>query len=98
MPSQAPNSPTAAAGPEHEWCQLWDGQGTFLLNVTSAADHNFSICNGGSVVDTDTDKVLSQSGWDRRCLASNEAVAQLHALVGVYSSSRRVDRAAARTW
>ena len=92
------DTPAAAAGPDRKWCQLGEGQGAFLLYVTTAADHDFSICQGGSDVDTDLDKVLSQSGWDRRCLSSNDAAAQLHAIVGVYSSSRRVDRAAAKVW
>src|SRR3954451_20965072 len=68
--SPASDTPAAAAGPDRKWCQLRDGRGTFLLFVTSAAEHDFSICGGGSIVDTDLDKVLGQAGWDRRCLTS----------------------------
>jgi hypothetical protein len=42
------------------------------------------------------DAVLALPGVDRRCLSSNDSVAQDRAIIGVYSDTKRADLDAAR--
>jgi hypothetical protein len=90
---------TTDAGPDREYCQMSSDGGTYILQVASAAAHDFSICAGGKVDDSfDLEKALS-SGWDRRCLTTTgDQVTAVNADVGVYSDSKRADVAAAKAF
>jgi hypothetical protein len=75
------------------------GSGSFYLSVTSAADHDFSVCDGATQVAGNLDSLFaSDPTMDRRCLSSNDNVIEDHALVGVYSSSKPDDLAGARDY
>lgn len=70
------------------------GGGSYYLNVVSETVHDFSACVGGERTTMTLDNLFALPGnVDRRCFLS---VDTYHAIVGVYSSSRAIDLAAAR--
>ena len=100
-PSAAEPAPsTSSAQPDSEWCHVQQDDGSFYLYVTSGTAHRFDDCTGATVLpegQVTIDSVLSQVGWDRRCVSSDAAVAQSEALTAVYSGPGK-DLAAAKAW
>lgn len=88
-------------GPGREICQVQasDG-GTYYLNVTSMGANDLSQCDAGTPLRTDTSELLKDPkygpGVDRRCIYDMTTDPTVNAIVGVYSSSRDADRAAAQ--
>jgi hypothetical protein len=84
-----------------ETCQIQaENGGTYFLLITSSADNDLSECDGGTPLQSDIDDLLGNPAhgpnMDRRCVYDPTTDPLVDALVGVYSSARRVDRAAAR--
>jgi CTP-dependent riboflavin kinase len=70
------------------------GGGTFFLNVTSAAQHDFRACGGSTPFPGTLDTLLGKPGMDRRCvLDSAGSIGQYHALVAVYSDTTNLQAA-----
>jgi hypothetical protein len=69
----------------------------FYRNVVSFSEHDFRACNGSAPHPGFIEDLLNQPNMDRRCvLDSGRAIAEFHALVGVYSDTKSSNLAAAR--
>jgi hypothetical protein len=66
--------------------------------VTSAGDHNFSVCVGSPLYPGTLDDLFKLPHVDRRCLGSNEYATRNKALVGVYSDTKPLNLKAAKEW
>jgi cell division septation protein DedD len=96
-PTPIASSPTPAAPPDREICQVTDHGGSYYLYVTSAQAHNFQACAGAKTYNGTIDQlVLSNSTMDRRCILGDAYTAAHQAIVGVYSDTRSADLAAAQ--
>jgi hypothetical protein len=97
-----PQTPTTASfdpSSGSEICSVTDGSGRYYLNVTSQAEHDFRVCEGGAPYGGSLDDLFQLPHMDRRCIvASNDALARNHGLVGVYSDTTAADLAAARAY
>ncbi|ATO63523.1 hypothetical protein BB737_05685 [Mycobacterium avium subsp. hominissuis] len=98
--------PSASAvplsGPGEEICQVvGDNGGTYFLDVTSKRDNDLSQCAVGTPLQASIDDLLSSPKYgqniDRRCIYDMTTDPSVDAIVGVYSSGRDLDRAAAQT-
>jgi hypothetical protein len=93
----APTTPVASPStPNTVICRFDVNGGTYYLDVTSATEHNFSACDGGSMTNANLDDLFAIPGVDRRCFLPNEATIEFHALVAVYSSNKAADLAVAK--
>jgi hypothetical protein len=86
-----------------EMCQVVDDNGgTYFLYLSSWRDYDLSECAAGTPLQGDSiGEVLNGDPkygphFDRRCVYDSGTDPSVDALVGVYSSSRESDRAAAR--
>ncbi len=89
------------SGPGDEICQvLGDNGGTYFLSVTSRRDNDLSQCDAGTPLQANIDDLLGNPKYgpnvDRRCIYDITTDPTVDAIVGVYSSGRDIDRAAAR--
>jgi hypothetical protein len=95
-----PSAPARSAQPD--WikiCKITEGNGTFYLNISSAAAHNFTECGIAPAFYSGTiEDLLKLPGMDRRCLTGNADVAQEQAVIGVYSDTKRADLAVAKAF
>jgi hypothetical protein len=88
-------------GPGEEICRVHDPSGgTYFLLVTSRRDNDLSECDPGTPLQSNIDDLLGNPTYgpnmDRRCIYDPGTDPTVDALVGVYSSSREIDRDAAR--
>jgi hypothetical protein len=88
-------------GPGSEICQVQAvNGGTYFLYVTSRTDNDLSECDDGTALQANIDDLLGDTRFgpnmDRRCIYDITTDPTVDALVGVYSSGREIDRAAAR--
>jgi hypothetical protein len=88
-------------GPGRETCQVQaENGGTYFLLITSRRDNDLSECDGGTPLQANIDTLLGDTrlgpNMDRRCIYDITTDPTVDALVGVYSSGREIDRAAAR--
>jgi hypothetical protein len=97
-PPPATTTQAPAAPPSAELCKVTGGGATYYRWVTSATDHNFTACQGATVVPGTVDDLLKQDNMDRRCILGDEATARYDAIVGVYSDTNAKNLAAARAW
>lgn len=86
-------------GPSNETCRVQGANGgTYYLSVTSRGVNDLSQCDGGTPLQTGIDGLFTNPDYgpnvDRRCIYGPDD--EVNALVGVYSSNRDIDRAAAR--
>jgi hypothetical protein len=93
-----PPPPTPATPRDSELCRVDDAGASFYLSVTSATEHDFRACANATVIPGTLDDLFSLPGVDRRCVLGIQAIAELHALVGVYSDTKAEDLAAARDY
>jgi hypothetical protein len=74
--------------------------GTYYLSVTSRRDNDLSQCATGMPLQADVDDLLGNPAYgadmDRRCIYDMTTDPTVDAIVGVYSSGRASDRAAAQ--
>jgi len=102
-PSSSPHPTTggpSGLGPANELCQVQgDNGGTYLLWLTSAV-HDLSQCDNGTPLQGGIGELFDNPehgpNVDRRCIYNPTNDPTVQAIVGVYSSSRDIDRAAAR--
>jgi len=94
----APQPPAVVSDSTH--CRLLAGGGTVYVSITSAVAHNFSACAGGTQVSDDSFLALlsGDAPFDRRCVSSSDNARQDQAIIGVYSSAKDANLAAARTF
>jgi hypothetical protein len=106
-PASAPPPAVAATatqaatptGPASEICQFADNGGSYYLLVTSATDHNFKACAGGTLYKGTIDDLFNTvPGLDRRCILGTAATVEFDALVAAYSDTKKADLAAARAF
>lgn len=96
-------SPAAAApGSGEETCQVQGANGgSYFLSITSRAHNDLSQCAAGTPLQADVDDLMGNPKYgpnvDRRCIYDMTTDPTVDAIVGVYSSGRDIDRAAART-
>jgi hypothetical protein len=86
-------------GPGAEICQVQGTYGgTYYLSLTSRTVNDLSQCDAGTPLQTGIDGLLTNPEYgpnvDRRCIYGPDD--DVNAIVGVYSSGRDIDRAAAR--
>jgi hypothetical protein len=91
--------PTPSASGE-EICEMIGGNGgMYYLSVTSKSDSGPSPCFGGSPLQASVADLLANPAYGanigRRCTYDATTDPAVHATVGVYSSERASDRAAA---
>jgi hypothetical protein len=91
--------PAPSIDPGREICSFVANGGTYYLLVTSETDHNLSACASGvRYPGTLEDLFTVPPGMDRRCILGPAATARYDAIVGVYSTTKTADLAAARAY
>jgi hypothetical protein len=96
--TSAAAAPAPSSLPPREICRFTENGGTYYRLVTSATDHDFRACTGGTPYPGTLDDLFGVPNMDRRCILGDQATVEYNALVAVYSDTTTPNLAAARAY